>query len=79
MSLSLVVAEQVELWSLLAPEPGVWSLALLRCGPAAAVPPCSRPQRGGRQEGRNKAASMGMQGAGPWGLADRNPRSSCTK
>lgn len=36
-------------------------------------------QRGGRQEGRNKAASMGMQGAGPRGLADRNPRSSCTK
>lgn len=80
MSLSLVLAEQVELWSLL--EPGVWSLALLRCGPAAAVPPCSRPpgrQRGGRQEGRNKAASMGMQGARPRGLADRNPRSSCTK
>lgn len=29
-----MLAEQIELWSLL--EAGVWSLALLRCGPAAA-------------------------------------------
>lgn len=83
LSLSQASAERVEPCCPSGPELGITSPALIRCGPQQPShrAPClgGGRQRGGRQEGRNKAASMGTQGAGLRGLADRNPRSGCTK
>lgn len=74
-SLSKVWVERVEPCCLPAAEPGTGSPALARCGPAAAVLPCCRRGGdGGRQEGRNKAASMGPQGAGLRGLRPAKPK-----